>query len=126
MQLPTTLLLEVILPVSLGVFALHQVYKDCKDRHVPKVTLVCMALLIYFVGYKPVKDGHCPTGRITRYRSETTGLMEPSLHSWDCSGNFLVLLLQVFISVDTAEEIYRKWGKSTDDSEVEVPPEKQA
>lgn len=126
MQLPTTLLLEVVLPVSLGVFALHQVYKDCKDHHVPKFALASVLLLLYFVGWRPIRDGHCPTGRITRYHSETSGLLEPSLLSWDCSGDFLVLLLQVFISVDTAEEVYRKWGQSTEEHENEIPPEKQA
>ncbi|KAG0663763.1 hypothetical protein C6P45_000746 [Maudiozyma exigua] len=82
---------------------------DWKSRSFPYLALVSLVLLVYFQGYISVKNGFCPIGYPKRLISQVSGKVEPSLLSWKCSANFILLCLDIFLCIDETSAMYRSY-----------------
>ena len=97
------------LPYYLALFATIRLYNDWKSRSFPYLAVVSLALLVYFQGYRSIRAGFCPIGYPGRKISEITGNIEPRLLSWECSGNFVMLCLDIFLCVDEMAAMHRSY-----------------
>jgi len=100
-------IIKTLLPFYLLFFVTIRIYKDWKERTFPYLPILSIFLLIYFHGYKEVNKGFCPAGYPERHTSPIDGELIPSLFAWECSGNFIILCLDIFLSLDEVAAMYR-------------------
>lgn len=99
--------IETILPYFLSFLVTNRIYNDYKERTFPYLATLSIFLLIYFQGYKEVNKGFCPIGYPERHTSPIDGELIPSLITWECSGNFIMLCLNIFLCIDEVAAMYR-------------------